>query len=463
MPLIQPLTFLLGSRPQCWHAGLRSIGRDKIYPATGFIRLLELVTERFGREMIRMKLNPQGVCILSAGLAAGFLLACSHPETKAPSYGNEKEIVTHADHPATKASTAWDPKSTAAYLDQRESWWMEWPGAKRDHGTFCVSCHTVLPYMISRPALRKALAEDGPTADELLLIANVTKRVRLWKEVAPFYNDREDGPHKTAESRATEAVLNAFIMASSDAQTGKLSEDTRAAFGNMWDLQQTEGGGKGAWLWQAFDLKPWESRGSEYYGAALAALAVGIAPEAYRATPEIQNNLKMLKEYLQRNSGAESPINRVALLWASMKLPGLLTSEQRQSIINEVLAKQRSDGGWSMSSVALTWKDLNLYSLFGKWKRDDGTPQEVQSDGLATGFIIFVLEEATASRQNSQINRGLQWLVRNQNRTEGSWTAYSLNKRREPSSNVGRFMSDAATAFAVLALTDARPLDARAY
>src|SRR5258708_19938466 len=116
-----------------------------------------------------------------------------------------------------------------------------------------------------------------------------------------------------------------------------------------------------------------------------------------------------------------------------------------------------------MSSVALTWKDLNLGSLFGKWKRDDGTPQEVQSDGLATGYIIFVVEEAGVSRQNSQVKRGLDWLVRNQNKSEGSWAAYSLNNRRDPSSNVGRFMSDAATAFAVLALTDTNQLNARVH
>jgi squalene-hopene/tetraprenyl-beta-curcumene cyclase len=285
-------------------------------------------------------------------------------------------------------------------------------------------------------------------------LADVSKRVRLWANIAPYYSDDDDGPNKAAESRATESVINAFILASSDAQTGKLSEDTRVAFSNMWALQLTEGRFKGAWLWQQFGSMPWESRGSEYYGATLAAIATGVAPEGYGNSADVQNNVKLLNEFLQQNSAAQSPMNRVDLLWASTKLPGLLTAEQRNSIIDEILAKQRPDGGWSMTSIALTWRNLDLESLFGGWKRDDGTPQEVQSDGLATGFIIFVFEEAGVSRQNDQVKRGLDWLASHQNKADGSWTAYSLNKRRVSTSNVGRFMSDAATAFAVLALSN---------
>jgi squalene-hopene/tetraprenyl-beta-curcumene cyclase len=105
---------------------------------------------------------------------------------------------------------------------------------------------------------------------------NVTTRVRLWKEVAPFYTDADRGAYKTVESRDTESVLNALILAS--AQNGQLTADTRTAFDNMWAEQQTTGDKKGAWLWLRFNNEPWEADDSDFYGATLAAVAIGSAP-----------------------------------------------------------------------------------------------------------------------------------------------------------------------------------------
>src|SRR5437870_6918658 len=298
-----------------------------------------------------MTATVQRISVLGACLLAGIAAVCWRTETR--------------------AAGTWDQKAAAAYLDQRAGWWMEWPKAARDHETFCVSCHTAVPYALSRPTLRKALAEEAPSVNERRLLDNVTKRVRLWKEVAPFYSDADRGAYKTVESRGTESVLNALILASDDAQSGQLSNDTRAALDNMWTEQQTAGNKKGAWLWLRFANEPWEADDSDFYGATLAAIAVGTAPGNYRARPEIQNNLKLLRDYLNRECAAQTTINRAVLLWASAKVPGLLDPERQKAIINEVLGKQQADGGWSLSS------------LVGGWKREDGTPQEVKSDGYA--------------------------------------------------------------------------------
>jgi squalene-hopene/tetraprenyl-beta-curcumene cyclase len=355
---------------------------------------------------------------------------------------------------ARPASDTWNPQAAAAYLDQRATWWIGWKYAERDHGTFCVSCHTAVPYELARPALRKSLAEASPTESERLILDNVTKRVRMWKEVAPPYNDKEHGPNKTVESRATEAVLLAFVLANHDAQTQKLSDDTRAAFDNLWTLQQADGPMKGAWLWQMFNMNPWEGSISAYHGATLAAVALGVAPDNYRSSPAIKKNLEALRDYLDREYSSQPLVNRATLLWAASRLPGLITPGRQESIIEELTSRQQEDGGWSLFPMAKTWRDWTPSALVGDWKRNDGSPQDMSSDGYATALSVFVLEQAGIAHDDPRVKRGRAWLLEHQSKTEGFWYTSSINKRRDPASNVGRFMSDAATAYAVLALTN---------
>ena len=379
------------------------------------------------------------VCLMVGIFMAGW-------RTGAAASPNSSEgVAAQSDKPETKTANSWDPNAAASYLDRRQSWWMEWPRARRDHETVCVSCHTAVPYALSRSALRTALAEQAPSPTERRLLDSVTKRVRLWKEVEPFYKDADRGPYKSVESRGTESVLNALILSSRDAQNGQLSNDARKAFENMWAEQQIAGKQKGAWLWLRFKNEPWEADDSDYFGATLAAVAIGIAPGNYRATPEVQTSLGALREYLNREFAVQTPVNRVLLLWGAAKLPGLLEPDRQKAIIGELLEKQRADGGWSLSSLS------------GGWKRADGTSQETTSDGYATGLITFVLQRAGISPENAKLKQGLAWLAANQDKTEGSWASYSLNKNKENhiSPETALFMNDAATSFAVLSLTAA--------
>jgi squalene-hopene/tetraprenyl-beta-curcumene cyclase len=86
--------------------------------------------------------------------------------------------------------------------------------------------------------------------------------------------------------------------------------------------------------------------------------------------------------------------------------------------------------------------------------RADWTRQEGQSDGYATGLITFALQQIGMSTADPMMKQGLLWLRSNQNKEEGSWPSSSINERRSVSSNVGHFMRDAATAYAVLALSE---------
>lgn len=340
------------------------------------------------------------------------------------------------------APISWSPTQAAAYLDQRSSWWMEWPKAARDHGTFCVSCHTATPFALSRGALRGPLAESSTTANEQKVLDNVAKRARMWHDVEPFYADQTSGLPKTSESRGTESILDALILTWNDARSGTLSPDAKLALDNMWALQLRSGEMNGAWAWLQFHNAPWEGD-SQFYGNSLAALAIGTAPGNYQTRPEIQEGVTRLKTWLTKNMDAQTPLDRVVLLWASTKLKGLLTPEQQTRIVNDVLAKQSEDGGFSLAA------------LIGNWKRRDNTPLASESDGYATGLIAFALEQVDAPQTHVPLQRALAWLNRNQ-QPDGRWAAWSLNKERSLESDAGRFMSDAATAYAVLALTGAK-------
>lgn len=344
--------------------------------------------------------------------------------------------ATAADKPET-ASPSWNRAAAAQYLDSREAWWQTWDRAQKDHGTYCVSCHTQASFALARPVLRQDLQDQGDSAAETAMIESVRKRVKMWSEVLPFYSDKVYGTGKEIESRNAESVLNAVILTSYDIRAGHLSDTARAALANAWLLQSQTGPDAGAWVWQNFSYTPWESKESQYHWAALFARTVAQAPDGYRNDPKIAANLTALHGYLRSHRDQQPLLNKVVLLLASAQAPDLISASDRKTLLTRLGALQRPDGGWSLSDL-------------GAWQRRDGTPLETRPDGYATGLITLALEENHI--HDAQVNRGLAWLVANQDKATGAWTAWSLNKDRDLTTNVGQFMSDAATAYAVLAL-----------
>jgi len=347
------------------------------------------------------------------------------------------------ERPSPPGVTAdFDARGAASYLDARISWWRGWQTARRDHGTYCVSCHTAIPFALARPALRSTLGETQPSEGERQVIADVVTRVRMWRDVEPFYPDQTVGLPKSSESRGTESVLNALILARRDAATGALTDDARQAFANMWALQFRSGDLKGAWAWLNFKLEPWESTGSSFFGATLAAIAVGEAPGGYAADSSVRERVDALRAFIQRNVDTTHLFNRAMALWASRELSGVLTPAQRQSIVDALYAAQRSDGGWAFAAL-------------GPWKRRDATPLDSASDGYATAVASIALQRGGVPSDDAHLRAGLAWLVKNQN-SAGMWSASSVNKSRDPSTDIGKFMSDAATGYAVIALSGRR-------
>ena len=332
---------------------------------------------------------------------------------------------------AADTGATWSPTAAAQYLDQRATWWESWQNSKRDHDTVCVSCHTILPYVLSRTKLGASLDNKEMPVAQQQALQYVRKRVSLWSEVQPYYSDAKSGPGKSRESRSTESVLNALVLAGNPGDPTL----TRKAFDAAWALQLKTGDHAGAWDWQVFHLAPWEAGDSQYQGATFMALALAWAPPEYRHDAAIKSNVKLLRSYLQREYASQTLLNKMVLLWASDQV---LSRAQKHQLVADILQKQRPDGGWNLASL-------------GKWERSDHTDQDSESDGYATALATLALQRVHHAQAASQKGRG--WLEAHQNKEDGSWRTYSLNKKRDPKSDVGKFMTDAATGYAVLALT----------
>jgi squalene-hopene/tetraprenyl-beta-curcumene cyclase len=352
------------------------------------------------------------------------------------------------------ADPAWKVEAAGKYLDGRQKAWFEYATADRGEETTktsCVCCHTLVTYGLARPVLRKLTGDQGATAYEKQLLEQTKLRVEKWADLdsAKYQLLYDFSDQKKKESWGTEAILNSLILAFNDLYTNVAAPSTATtkAFENLWSRQVTEGAQKGSWDWLDFNndspkrrYEPWESTNARYYGACLAAVAVGTAPGYYTpgAVSTLDEKVKLLRSYLKDNYQSQSLYNQVWALYATITLDGVLDGEQRKDLIARLLTKQRDDGGWSLSSL-------------GTFARSDGTPQETVSDGYATGLVLHILQSAGVKKDDQRVAKGLSWLVSNQEAT-GEWKAYSLNKKRDLTSHVGRFMADAATAYAVLAL-----------
>ena len=253
----------------------------------------------------------------------------------------------------------WDKAGCTVHRPARRTWF-KFGGAHCGEGpttTSCVSCHTLLPFALARPVLRRVSNESQPTKLETTILEQVKRRVANWDQLEEpeyqLYYDFDDDKKK--QSRGTESILNALVLSFDDRLAGRQepNADTKKALANLWSTQITEGEHKGSWEWLNFGTQPWESKDSRYLGAVLAAIAVGTASGnvAVSAQGDSQDRIGSLRSYLTKNLSSQNLHNRVWLLWAEATMKSLLSSQEKEKLIEQILAKQLSSGGWSLGSL----------------------------------------------------------------------------------------------------------------
>ena len=106
------------------------------------------------------------------------------------------------------------------------------PAAGRGEGatrTCCVSCHTVVPYALARPVLRRMADSTTPTEHEQKLLVQTRERVERWADLdgAKLGLLYDFSARKKRESWGTEAVLNAVILASEPTAANEIDPEDR--------------------------------------------------------------------------------------------------------------------------------------------------------------------------------------------------------------------------------------------
>jgi squalene-hopene/tetraprenyl-beta-curcumene cyclase len=273
----------------------------------------------------------------------------------------------------------------------------------------CFTCHTNYAYLYARPlvsSVAPAHVEVRRYAEELV--------ERRWPEKGPRWD--------------AEVVASAAALAFNDAATsGKLHPLTRTALDRMWTVQRDDGG----WSWLKCGWPPMEN--DDDYGVALAALAVSVAPDDYRASESAHRGIEKIKTYLRANP-PPTLHHEAMLLWASSYGEAFLDSQAREATIEKLLKLQRDDGGWSLATL-------------GNWQRADNAPQDESSDGYGTGFVVYVLRRGGLEANHPALVRGIDWLKSHQ-RESGRWITRSLKQDSK------HFISHCGTAFAVMAIKE---------
>ena len=282
----------------------------------------------------------------------------------------------------------------------------------------CVTCHTNGFYLIGR-------ARSGSQAPAYLEARNFAYDF-IQPHVDPSYQR-----NRTRTPGAEAMVATTAFLAISDMKIkGTLSETTRQAFDYIWRIQSDSG----AWdKWIKCNWGPYES--DDHFGVSLVALALGVASsDEYVQSPRAAEGDRRLKKFLS-NHPPESLHQKGMLLWAA---------GHRKDLVDKTVVKQWQDDLFSVQKVNGAWVLPELGDRH--WKRSDGRAQSTEPDAYATAFAVHVLVESGIEYGDKRLIKARRWL-RAQQRASGRWYT------RSPHKDNRHYISNAATSFALLALS----------
>lgn len=356
-----------------------------------------------------------------ASLAVNAAACGGEPAPLFPPFRTDEPLTAH-----------FSGRKAADYFDQAA---VAWVRMRR-----CAACHTIVPYLMSRTLLSREKEPD-------------TQVRRFVEEVVLGKKEAEPQLPKDAISAVVVQVAGALAI-NDRLTTGKLQPISRQALDRMWTFQRTDG----SWEWPYRDAPPIKL--DEHYGVTFAALAAGVAPDGYAETVAARKGLEGIARFL-KGRPPTSLHEKGMLIWLAKYLPRLVKRDDVVTWSREILRSQRPDGGWSLAdlvdntaAVPVPLKDKALlersnghgkdYRLYVS--RGKAYKATLASDGYATGFAVFVCRQGGIAASDVRLQRGGQWLCKNQ-RATGRWFTPSIG----PPHSL-HYISHAGTAYALMAL-----------
>ena len=299
---------------------------------------------------------------------------------------------------------------------------LEWINQKK-----CLSCHTVLSYVIGQNA--KPSRELGEESSAI--VDYIGDRLENWTERRPWY------PSKASESDSTELIISAFARSQFE-KSGAIavSSQTMQSIRLMTKFQEEDG----SLPWLNYSLQPLESADAKSFGAALAAVTFSTLDVNQRQ--EFSVEIENLKKYLRKewSKPETADVNRLNVVWASSKLKGILSDSEIQETLTHSYSGQLANGGIPIESVS-AWTANHRPSI-----------SPAQANSYATSYLLYVTQMAGMEKNDhiaAKFQLGTHWLQTNQ-LEDGSWQGVSLNSNRAFNN---RLASDLATGFGLAVLS----------
>jgi ankyrin repeat protein len=279
--------------------------------------------------------------------------------------------------------------------------------------TQCVSCHNQ-----SLPAMARQLASERGIRVEPAVASHADEAtLAMWtpRRNANFVGRCGGGGY---------IPTVAYALASMAVQGSPANSVTDSQVVCLASRQSPDG------AWKVSDIRPPLS-GNAFLFTALAIRSLdAYAPPSLRA--EMQRRIERARSFLLAappQSTQDEAFKLMGLVWSHAARADIKAQAKR------LAALQRADGGW-------------------------GQTRFMQPDAYATGQSLYALRLAGTSPGGATYKAGLRYLLRSQ-RQDGSWFVESRGFGFQPYADYGfphgtsQFLSAAATAWAVMALTPA--------